>query len=108
MRIRHLLAATSFAVLTMAVPMAAHAQEAVKPSLTLKAAKAQFRPVSFASTLPAPSGTLVLPLASEADLARRASALSEAERTAIARALASAEFDYTSGTLSLRGIGGWD
>src|SRR3989344_1008497 len=108
MRIRHLLVASSFAVLTMATPLAAHAQEAVKPSLTLKAAKAQSRRFSFASPLPAPSRSLVLPLASDADLASRASALSEAERAGIARALAAAEFDYKSGTLSLRGIGGWD
>ncbi|MFN3473666.1 MAG: leucyl aminopeptidase family protein [Blastomonas sp.] len=82
---------------------------AVVPSLTLKAARQQHRPVTFAATPATMEGTLVLPLTGEADLAVRASALSEAERGAIARALASAEFDYTAqGALSLRGIGGWD
>jgi len=108
MRIHHLLLASSLVACHLAAPGAAHAQEAVKPSLTLKAAKAQYRPVSFASSLPSASGTLVLPLGSEADLANRASALPEAERAAIARALAAAEFDYSgTGALSLRGIGDW-
>ncbi|WAC24638.1 leucyl aminopeptidase [Blastomonas sp. SL216] len=108
MPIHHLLLASSLAAMTVPMPQAAHAQEVVKPSLTIKAAKAQFRPVSFAATLPAASGTLVLPLGSEADLASRASVLPDAERAAISRALAAAEFDYKTGALSLRGIGGWD
>ncbi|MDM7956273.1 M17 family metallopeptidase [Blastomonas sp.] len=83
--------------------------DAVAPSLTLKAARQQQRAVAFVAAPAAMTGTLVLPLASETDLATRASALSEAERSAVARALGSAEFDYaTQGALSLRGIGGWD
>ena len=82
---------------------------AITPSLTLKAAKAQYRPVRFEPAMPAASGTLVLPLTAEGDLATRASALSDAERSAIQRALASAEFDYANpGSLTLRGIGNWD
>ncbi|WP_288016935.1 leucyl aminopeptidase [Blastomonas sp.] len=83
--------------------------DAVAPSLTLKAAKSQQRAVTFAAAPAQMAGTLVLPLTGEADLATRASALSDAERDAIARALKAAEFDYKSqGSLSLRGIGGWD
>jgi leucyl aminopeptidase len=85
------------------------AADAVTPSLTLKAAKQQQRPVTFAASPSTMTGTLVLPLASQADIAARASALDEADRAAIARALTAAEFDYTAqGALSLRGIGGWD
>ena len=81
----------------------------ITPSLTIKAAKAQHRPVRFETAVPAAGGTLVLPLTTDADLASRASALSDAERAAIQRALASAEFDYASGSaLALRGIGNWD
>ncbi|MFC3310739.1 leucyl aminopeptidase [Blastomonas aquatica] len=79
------------------------------PSLPIKAARQQPRAVTFASSPAGIKGTLVLPLTSEGDLATRAALLSEAERGAIARALTAAEFDYTDqGTLSLRGIGGWD
>ncbi|WP_017671378.1 leucyl aminopeptidase [Blastomonas sp. AAP53] len=111
MRTTRLLLASSLAAIAMLSPglALAQAREAVEPSLTVKAAKAQFRAVGFASTMPAAAGTLVLLLGSEGDLASRASALSETERAAIARALASAEFDYTgTATLSLRGIGSWD
>lgn len=106
-----LLLASSIAAIAFLSPaiVQAQGQDAIKPSLTLKAAKAQYRAMSFASDMPAASGTLVLPLGSEADLASRASALSEAERAAIARAMASAEFDYTgTTTISLRGIGDWN
>ncbi|MFN3818575.1 leucyl aminopeptidase [Blastomonas sp.] len=103
--------AAALAASTIAAPALAQsrANDAGTPSLTIKAAKAQHRAVSFATTLPPAGGTLVLPLTTEADLASRASALSEAERGAIARALTAAEFDYEAqGALSLRGIGGWD
>ncbi|WP_373489099.1 leucyl aminopeptidase [Blastomonas sp.] len=81
----------------------------IAPSLTLKPATTRYRDVSFSRAPAASSGTLVLPLSSEADIATRASTLSAAERDAITRALAASEFDYTgNATLSLRGIGGWD
>src|SRR5690606_24902576 len=67
------------------------------------------RPVSFVTEVGAPEGVLVLPLASEADLATRGAFLGEAERGAITRALAADEFSYGSrATLTLGGIGEWD
>lgn len=61
------------------------------------------RPIAFASAAPA-AGTLVLPLSSASDLGR--APLDPATRTAVERALASAEFDYAPrSTLSLRGLG---
>ena len=103
--------ATALAATTLASPALAQGRQAdaVTPSLTIKAARQQHRPVSFATAPGAMTGTLVLPLTGEADLASRASTLDEATRAAISRALASAEFDYTTqSALSLRGIGGWD
>jgi leucyl aminopeptidase len=67
------------------------------------------RPVTFATEVGAPDGVLVLPLASEADLATRGASLSETERAAITRALASDEFSYGArATMTLRGISEWD
>src|SRR5690606_2264137 len=67
------------------------------------------RAVTFATEVGAPDGVLVLPLASEADLATRGASLSETERAAITRALASDEFNYGArSTLTLRGISEWD
>lgn len=83
--------------------------DAVAPSLTLKAARQQHRPVTFAGAPAGMAGTLVLPLTGETDMATRASVLSEAERSAVTRALTAAEFDYAApASLSLRGIGAWD
>lgn len=65
------------------------------------------RPVRFAAQAQQ-GGALVLPLASDADLATRGSLLDGATREAVTRALASAEFDYSANsTLTLRGIGPW-
>lgn len=67
------------------------------------------RPIEFAATAPQPSGALVLPLSSAADLSTRGSALDAGTRSAIERALQAAEFDYDEGSiLSLRGIGEWN
>ncbi len=69
---------------------------------------AEARPIRFAAQAPQDGG-LVLPLASEADLGVRGAALDPAVRAAVARALASAKFDYKAGaSLSLRGLGGYD
>lgn len=66
------------------------------------------RAVAFASAVTANEGSLVLPLAGEADLATRGAFLSEGERTAIARAITSADYKYGArAMLSLRGIGNW-
>ena len=55
------------------------------------------------------SGTLVLPLANEADLDRVGASLDAATRAAVARALAAAEFDYKAkSTVALRGLGTHD
>jgi len=76
---------------------------------TAQLAPAQQRTVTFAPAPGAEGGALVLPLGAEADLATRASLLNEADRAAVSRALASADFKYGARqTLSLRGIGGWD
>ncbi|HEY0147745.1 MAG TPA: leucyl aminopeptidase [Allosphingosinicella sp.] len=65
------------------------------------------RPVRFADTAQ-PIGALVLPLSAAGDLAIVGSALDGASRSAVERALASAEFDFSKGaTLRLRGIGPW-
>jgi leucyl aminopeptidase len=66
------------------------------------------RPISFAAQAPT-DGTLVVPLASAAELDARAASLDAGVRAAVGRALASARFDYKPrSTLSLRGIGGYD
>lgn len=90
---------------TVAMPSDAAAQQR---GAAVAAAPMQ-RAVSFAAQAGAADGTLVLPLAAEADLATRGATLSDAERAAIGRAIASAEFSYGArATLSLRGIGEWD
>lgn len=77
-------------------------------TLALAAAAAEARPISFAAQAPQDGG-LVLPLASDADLATRGAVLDPAVRAAVARALASAKFDYKAGSsLSLRGLGAYD
>lgn len=77
-------------------------------SLALCATAAEARPIQFAVEAPQ-TGALVLPLASEADLAARGTMLDEGVRAAVSRALAAAKFDYKAGeTLSLRGLGPWD
>jgi leucyl aminopeptidase len=64
--------------------------------------------ISVVSQAPA-AGTLVLPLASGADLDRVGAALDPATRAAVARALGAASFDYKAkSTLSLRGLGSHD
>jgi leucyl aminopeptidase len=65
------------------------------------------RPVRFATELPQ-RGAIVIPLRNAAELATRGAALDAGTRSAIERALASAEFDYEAKSkLSLRGIGPW-
>lgn len=67
------------------------------------------RAVSFSDSPPAAGGTLVLPLASEADLTPRATPLSDTDVAAVRRALSSARFTYAARSfLSLRGIGAYD
>ncbi|MCO8019929.1 leucyl aminopeptidase [Brevundimonas diminuta] len=56
-----------------------------------------------------PSGALVLPLASEAEINTRGASLDAATRQAIASAITAARFDYKARqTLNLHGVGGWD
>jgi leucyl aminopeptidase len=65
------------------------------------------RPIRFAAELPQ-SGAVVIPLSNAAELATRGAGLDAGTRSAIERALASAEFDYEhKSKLSLRGIGPW-
>lgn len=77
-------------------------------AMALAATAAQARPVTFAADLPA-AGVLVLPLAAASDLDARGATLDPAVRAAVARALASAKFEYRTGaSLSLRGLGAYD
>lgn len=101
-----LLACVALGAFAMAAaPSAAVAQQR---GAAVAAAPVQ-RAVSFVGQAGAVNGALVLPLAAEADLATRGASLSETERAAIARAIASADFSYGArSTLSLRGIGQWD
>lgn len=65
------------------------------------------RPIAFAEKAPQ-GGALVLPLTRADDLAIRGAVLDAATREAVARALASEEFNYGSGeSLTLRGLGPW-
>lgn len=76
--------------------------------LALSAAAADARPITFATAAPA-EGTLVLPLASAADLATRGASLDAGVREAVARALSAAKFDFKAkSSLSLRGLGAYD
>lgn len=99
--------------LSVSVPAEAQARRAAAPAAErsdwpARAAPAQTRAVAFAAAA-APSGALVLPLSSEADLATRGAALDAGTRQAIASALSAARFDYKARqTLSLHGVGGWD
>ena len=108
-----LFAAVAPAILAaaMAAPSIAEAQPTRETPGTNRgesAAPAVRRAVSFAAEVGAASGTLVLPLAAEADLATRGAFLSEAERAAISAAIASARFEYKAReSLALRGIGSW-
>lgn len=80
--------------------------EAQQRNVSQAAAQTQ-RTVDFVSQAPAPSGALVLPLASLDNL--DAPGLSEADHAAIARAVASARYEFGArATLALRGIGAWD
>ncbi|MDP1875054.1 leucyl aminopeptidase [Phenylobacterium sp.] len=95
---------------TLSLPAAAEAQgRSVQASAATVAVPASQRQVTFTVDAPAPGGVLVLPLAAEGDLARRATGLDAAEREAVARALTSAQFTYGDGkSLTLRGLGAWD
>lgn len=98
--------------LSVAVPAEAQSRRAApaaeRSDWPARPAPAQTRAVTFAASA-APSGALVLPLASEAELAARSAALDAATRQAIASALTAARFDYKARqTLSLHGVGGWD
>jgi leucyl aminopeptidase len=85
------------------------AQAPANPRGAVQAAAPVQRVVSFAAEAPAAAGTLVLPLAAEADLAARASGLSAEDTAAVQRALTSARFTYGARSmLSLRGIGAYD
>ena len=64
------------------------------------------RPVSFATSLPAASGTLIIPAASEADLAGRG--LDADTLSAVTNALKAADFKYDAPkSLSLYNVAGW-
>lgn len=98
--------------LTVAVPAEAQSRRAApaieRSDWPARAAPAQTRAVTFAASA-APSGALVLPLSSEAELAARGAALDAGTRQAIASALTAARFDYKARqTLNLHGVGGWD
>lgn len=98
--------------LTVAVPAEAQSRRAApaaeRSDWPARAAPAQARAVTFAAAA-APSGSLVLPLGSEAELDTRGASLDAATRQAIASAVTAARFDYKPRqTLNLHGVGGWD
>jgi leucyl aminopeptidase len=65
------------------------------------------RPIRFGAE-PAQTGAVVIPLRNAGDLASRGAGLDAGTRSAIERALESAEFDFEpKSTLVLRGIGSW-
>lgn len=102
-----LLASTALAAIACTT-ITAPAEAQTRPAITQPIPQQQ-RVVSFAATAGEASGALVLPMSAIADLETRGAALSEDERAAITRALASADFKYGArATLSLRGIGAWD
>jgi leucyl aminopeptidase len=110
--VRSIALVTSALALSFAVmPVDADAQTrrgAIGTNAGQAAAQPAARAITFAPALPAPSGALVLPLSSLADLAVRAPGLDAGDRAAIERALESAEFKYEArATLALRGIGAW-
>nr|WP_313633567.1 leucyl aminopeptidase [Brevundimonas naejangsanensis] len=98
--------------LSVAVPAEAQSRRAApaaeRSDWPARAAPAQARAVTFAAAA-APSGSLVLPLASEAELNARGASLDAPTRQAIASAITAARFDYKPRqTLNLHGVGGWD
>lgn len=98
--------------LTVAVPAEAQGRRAAPAAehsdWPARAAPAQTRAVTFAASA-APSGSLVLPLGSDAELNARGASLDAATRQAIASAITAARFDYKARqTLNLHGVGGWD
>ena len=105
-------AALAAASLSVALPAEAQSRRNVVTApadLTPRAAPAAQRAVNFAATPGRAAGVLVLPLETEADLAKRGAALTPAVREAVAAAVNAARFDYKARqTLSLHGVGGWD
>src|SRR5690606_13181371 len=96
--------------LSVAVPAEAQARRAAptaeRADWPARAAPAQARAVTFAAAA-SPSGSLVLPMGSDADLAARGSALDAGTRQAIAAALSAARSDYKARhTLDRHGVGG--
>lgn len=100
---------TAALLLTLVLPGTAGAQDRrVAAGLPKPAAAQALRSVRFEPAMAQAGGTLVLPLAAEAELAGRAAALDAATRGSIARALTAADFKYAArATLSLRGVGAW-
>jgi len=95
------------AVLPTQSPASAQAQPSLAGLPRPAAAQTQ-RPVHFDGAIGKMDGSLVLPLASEADLTQRSGRLDEATRASISAALRTGDFKYASGsTVSLRGIGPW-
>lgn len=95
-----------FAAAALETPAAAQAPAAISGA---QAAQPVQREVTFAARPSATTGSLVLPLSAQGDLATRGAAMSRQDREAVGRALASAQFNYRARqTLSLRGIGSWD
>lgn len=97
-----LLAAT-----TMPASANAQAPQSVT-GLPQPAAAQTNRTIRFDTALGRPEGSLVLMLASEADLTAHGVGLDQATRDSVSAALQTADFKFASGSsLSLRGIGPW-
>jgi len=102
-----LLALPLLAALSIHTPANAQSPQSVA-GLPHAAAEQTNRPVRFEAAIGVTEGSLVLPLASEADLAQRGAGLDDATRAGISAALQSADFKYAAGSsVSLRGVGPW-
>jgi leucyl aminopeptidase len=100
---RRVLAALAIIIAALAVSAPADAQQRNAAG----ASAPSQRPLTFAGQAPAPSGVLVLPLASIEDLDARA--LPESDRAAIGRAITAADYNFGArAMLTLRGVGAWD
>lgn len=88
-------------------PASAQAQQSVA-GLPRPALAQTNRAIRFDAAIGKSEGSLVLPLASEADLAQRSAGLDDVTRAGISAALRTGNFKYAPGSsLSLRGVGPW-
>ncbi len=102
-----LLALPFLAASLIQLPANAQTQQSVA-GLPQPAAAQTNRAIRFDAAIGKAEGSLVLPLASVADLTRHSAGLDDVTRAGISDALRTGDFKYASGSsLSLRGVGPW-